>query len=70
MDERSTMTQVNEERAPNGNDGTTPQSPSMPLAKTDPAYVEAVFARVAQKWASTAESARSPQRQLHTHGSG
>ena len=48
MDDRSTVTAVDAERAPSGNDGTTLPSPSVALARMDPADVETVFARVEQ----------------------
>ena len=48
MDDRSTVTAVDAERAPSGNDGTTPPSPSVALARMDAADVETVFARVEQ----------------------
>ena len=47
MDDKSTLPAVDAELLPNVNESTMPETPAA-LEKTDPAHVEAVFARVEQ----------------------
>ena len=62
MDDRSTVTAVDAKRAPNGDNGTTPPSPSVALARMDPADVETVFARVEQAIADLPNTVKAIER--------